>query len=133
VSVHVELVSPERLLYSGDADVVVCRTTEGDIAFLPGHAPFVGALGIGIVRIIHESGEDVAAIHGGFVEVTGDRVIILSEVAEMAADIDVERARNARERAEVRMAEQPSAEAEAAIERAHTRLVAAGVADSIKT
>ncbi len=134
MALRVDLVSPERMLFSGEADMVVCRTTDGYIAFLTGHAPFVGALGIGVVRIIHDAGdEDVAAIHGGFVEVRGDQVIILSDVAEMSGDVDVERAREAKERAEEQMAEEPSAEAETAIERAHTRLVAAGVEDSINT
>lgn len=135
MTIRVDLVSPERMLHSGEADMVVCRTTDGDIAFQTGHAPFVGALGIGTVRMIRydTDAEDVAAIHGGFVEVTGEQVIILSDVAEMSGDIDVERARKAKERAEQRMAEAPSSEAEAAIERAHTRLVAAGVEDSIAT
>ncbi len=130
MSVHVELVSPEQMLYSGDAEMIVARTTEGDIAFLPGHAPFLGSLGIGVVRIIHEDGnEEVAAIHGGFVEVTGGNVIVLSDVAEMSGDIDVERATAARDRSQQAMDDEPTAEVEAALARATTRLVAAGAAD----
>jgi F-type H+-transporting ATPase subunit epsilon len=90
---QVELVSPERILYSGEADMVIARTTEGDIAFLPGHAPFIGSLGIGPVSI-HLAGGGVqnVAVHGGFVEVSGGSVTILSDVAELSEQIDVGRA-----------------------------------------
>ena len=97
---QVELVSPERILYSGEADMVIARTTEGDIAFLPGHAPFIGSLGIGPVSI-HLAGGGVqnVAVHGGFVEVSGGSVTILSDVAELSEQIDVPRAEAALARA----------------------------------
>jgi F-type H+-transporting ATPase subunit epsilon len=99
VPLSVEVVSPERVLYSGEADMLVCRTSEGEIAFLPGHAPFLGALGIGVVRsLLPERGEQAVAVHGGFVEVSSDRVIVLSDVAELAEQIDVERARTTQRR-----------------------------------
>ena len=95
-----QLVSPERVLYEGEADMVVCRTSDGEIAFLPGHVPFVGALGIAKVRILlPEKGEVAAAVHGGFVEVSHDTVTILSDVAELPDQIDVVRAETAKERA----------------------------------
>ena len=127
----VDIVSPERVLYTGDGDMVVCRTSEGEIAFLPGHVPFLGALGIGVVRILlPQQGEQAAAVHGGFVEVANDRVIVLSDVAELADHIDVDRARRARERAEERVAADPDdAEAQAALLRATTRLEVAGAAE----
>ena len=98
---QVELVSPDRMLYSDEAEMVICRTPSGEIAFMAGHIPFLGALGIGIVRI-HKEGGDVEriAVHEGFVEVKEDRVIILSDVAERADQIDVDRARKAKEEAE---------------------------------
>ena len=100
MSLQVELVSPERILYSGEADMVVCRTVGGgEIAFLTGHAPFLGALEPGVVRVKTSSGEEVAAVHGGFVEVRDDRVIVLSDVAELARDIDVARAQRAKDAA----------------------------------
>jgi F-type H+-transporting ATPase subunit epsilon len=114
MSLQVELVSPERILYSGEADMVIARTAGGEIAFLTGHAPFVGTLGIGRV-VVRETGggTTTAAVHGGFVEVKDNRVTILSDVAELAAQIDVGRAREAlsgagdddaaRRRAEVRI------------------------------
>jgi F-type H+-transporting ATPase subunit epsilon len=124
---QVELVSPERILWSGDADMVVARTSEGDIAFLTGHAPFIGALGIGAVSIRATDGtEERAAVHGGFVEVSGDRVTILSDVAELAGDIDAARARRALEEAERRAANEDDVEAEAAVRRARLRAELAG-------
>jgi F-type H+-transporting ATPase subunit epsilon len=127
MSLQVELVSPERILYSGEADMVIARTVGGgELAFLTGHAPFVGALDIATVTIRSSSGDEVVAVHGGFVEVSTDRVTILSDVAELGSQIDVERARRAAASAEERMHRAEDAEAEAAARRAHVRLVAAG-------
>jgi F-type H+-transporting ATPase subunit epsilon len=124
--VQVELVSPERILYSGDAEMVIARTVGGgDIAFLSGHAPFVGALEIATATVRTPDGDQVVAIHGGFVEVSGDTVTILSDVAELAEDIDVGRAERARREAE-REHETHDGEATANLRRAHVRLNAAG-------
>ena len=123
MTLHVELVSPEQVLYSGDADMVVCRTLDGEIAFLTGHAQFVGSLGIGEVRVMEPGGDVVhAAVHGGFVEVSNDRVTILSDVAELASQIDAGRAQRAAERAEALVREGGHPEAEAALRRARVRL-----------
>jgi F-type H+-transporting ATPase subunit epsilon len=131
VPLTVDVVSPERVLYTGEADMVVCRTSEGEIAFLPGHVPFLGALGIGVVRsLLPQEGEQAAAVHGGFVEVSNDHVIVLSDVAELAESIDVDRARRARQRAEERLNADPDDEdAQAALMRASTRLEVAGAAE----
>jgi F-type H+-transporting ATPase subunit epsilon len=131
VPLTVDIVSPERVLYTGEADMVVCRTSEGEIAFLPGHVPFLGALGIGVVRILlPERGEQAAAVHGGFVEVANDRVIVLSDVAELAERIDIDRARRAQQRAEGRLSADPDdEEAQAALLRATTRLEVAAAAE----
>jgi len=128
MTLQVELVSPERILWTGEADMVSARTIGGgDIAFLTGHAPFVGALDIGQVTVRPPSGPDeLVAVHGGFVEVSGDRVTILSDVAEVASQIDVDRARRAQERAEQALRGEHDAEAEAALRRAHVRLQVAG-------
>src|SRR6478672_13955606 len=102
---HVELVSPEHILYEGEAEQVVCRPTDGEIAFLPGHQPFVGALVTYPVRILLPgTGEVVAAVHGGFVEVRDDKVTVLSDVAELPEQIDVVRAQTAKENAAARVA-----------------------------
>lgn len=119
---QVEVVSPERILYSGEADMVIARTTDGEIAFLTGHVPFIGSLGIGRVIIRTTEGDDVlAAVHGGFVEVNDDRVTVLSDVAELVDDIDVGRARQALERAEKGQDEDED-DLEAAARRARLRL-----------
>jgi len=104
--------------------MVLCRTTEGEIAFLTGHAPLIGALGIGEVRIAQESGEDeVAAVHGGFVEVRNDKVVILSDVAELKTEIDVERAKEAKSKAQSAVQSDANDEdAKAALRRAEVRL-----------
>ena len=120
----VQLVSPERVLFEGDADMVVCRTTDGEIAFLPGHVPLVGALGVAKVRILlPEKGGIAAAVHGGFVEVSGDHVTILSDVAELPEQVDIVRAQTAKENAEQRVAADAADEdTQAALARAELRL-----------
>ena len=118
---HVELVSVEREVWSGEATQVTARTTEGDIGVLPGHAPLLGQLADGgTVRILQSGGGDVvAAVHGGFLSVTDEGVTVLAEVAELREDIDTGRARAALERAR---GEQDLA----AQRRAESRLRAAG-------
>jgi F-type H+-transporting ATPase subunit epsilon len=124
---QVELVSPEKILFSGEAEMVIARTTGGDIAFQPGHIPFIGTLAIHPVRIVFPGGtEEVIAVHEGFVECAHDRVTILSDVAELASQIDVARARAAEERAETRQEHVDEATAEAALRRARVRLQVAG-------
>jgi F-type H+-transporting ATPase subunit epsilon len=127
VTLQVELVSPERILYSGEADIVIARTIGGgEIAFLTGHAPFVGALDIATLTIRSAEGQELVAVHGGFIEVSNDVVTILSDLAELGSQIDVERARVASEQAERRLQQDHDAEAEGNARRAHVRLAAAG-------
>ncbi len=128
MALAVQVVSPERILWSGDADMVLTRTVGGgEIAFLDGHAPFVGALGIGVTRIRPTDGADVGvAVHGGFVEVSDNQVSILSDAAELPEEIDVARAEEARTRAEASLRDEHDAETEAALRRANVRLEAAG-------
>ena len=127
MALQVDLVSPERILFSGEADTVIARTVGGgDIAFLTGHAPFVGALEIATVTIRSGNDEELVAVHGGFVEVSDDTVTILSDVAELASQIDVDRAQRAREAAERRAQQGDDAEADADLRRAHVRLLTAG-------
>ncbi|WP_334142360.1 ATP synthase F1 subunit epsilon [Rhabdothermincola sp.] len=125
---HVELVSPERTLLSAEATMVQARTIGGgDIAFLPGHAPFIGALAIHPVSIrLTDGREEIAAVHGGFIEVSNDQVKILSDMAELSSQIDVERARRAQERAEEAIRRGDDVTAQAALQRAHARLAASG-------
>jgi F-type H+-transporting ATPase subunit epsilon len=127
-SMQVEVVSPERVLFSGVATQVVTRTLGGgEIAFLPGHAPFLGALTENHTRITLEEGTVVdVAVHGGFVQVSGNTVSILSDAAELGEQIDRDRAVSAKERAEEILRREHDAEAAAALSRAHARLNASG-------
>ncbi|WP_030482685.1 F0F1 ATP synthase subunit epsilon [Nocardioides aequoreus] len=100
MSLHVELVAADRLVWSGEADRVIARTAEGDIGVLTGHAPLLGLLVEGVVDVQTTDGETwVAAVDSGFLSVANDRVSILSETAEMAHDIDLSKARQDLERA----------------------------------
>jgi F-type H+-transporting ATPase subunit epsilon len=125
---QVELVSPEKVVFSGEATQVITRTLGGgEIAFLPGHAPFLGALTENHTRITLADGEQLdVAVHGGFVQVGGNKVSILSDVAELGDDIDRGRAMDAAERAEATLRHEHDAEAVAALSRAHARLSASG-------
>src|SRR6478735_4880582 len=126
----VQLVSPERILFEGEAEMVVCRPVDGEIAFLAGHVPYLGALRDDPVRILMAGGAETAiAVHGGFVEVSNDHVVVLSDLAELKDQIDVPRAEAAKRAAEDILARDPeNEEAAAALARAETRIkVAAGV------
>ena len=132
-TLRVEVVSPERVLFSGEATQVITRTMGGgEIAFLPGHAAFLGALVENHTRVYLSDGrvQDIA-VHLGFVEVGADHVSILSDTAELAEDIDVTRARAAKERAEEQMRTGHSTEVEADLRRAHARIAATGGVPSI--
>jgi F-type H+-transporting ATPase subunit epsilon len=125
-TLQVELVAVERKIWSGEARMVIARTTEGELGILPGHAPLLGQLAEGgVVTIRGAEGEDlVVAAHGGFVSVTERGVSILAETAEISSEIDVQRAREALSRAEAERDDDP--EAAAAARRAQSRLRAAG-------
>lgn len=153
MALQVELVSPERILFSGRAEMVIARTVSGgDIAFMEGHAPFVGALEVATATITAGAGDEQVAVHGGFIEVTSEPggaggagvpgesgaegaaraggrtvVTILSDVAELGGEIDVLRAQQAKERAQAKLHDDGEIEAEAALRRANVRLAAAGV------
>jgi F-type H+-transporting ATPase subunit epsilon len=132
MTMQVELVSPERILFSGEAVMIVARTLGGgDIAFLTGHAPFMGALDTYPIHIkLADDTEMVAAVHGGFISVQNDHVKILSDLAELQDQIDVDRARRAAEAAEAKVRNGDDAEAEAELRRANARLAAAGATAS---
>ena len=125
VALDVELVSPEEVTYSGSAEMVIVRTVEeGDIAFQAGHVPFLGVLAPWSVDVLRPGGErDTFAVHRGFVEVSHNKVTILSDVSEAADEIDMTRAEAARQRAtEALAADAEDTAATAALERAELRL-----------
>jgi F-type H+-transporting ATPase subunit epsilon len=119
---HVELVSVERPIWSGEATAVFARTRDGELGVLPGHMPLLGALEPGYTVRIDRVDEDAlrVAVHGGFLSVRKDGVSVLAEMAEVADDIDVARARQALDGAE------SGPEGDAARHRALARLRAAG-------
>jgi F-type H+-transporting ATPase subunit epsilon len=98
--IKLELVTPERLLVSEEVDEIIAPGYEGEFGVLPGHTQYLVILSIGVLR--YRMGDEVrrVAVGGGFAEVTPDRVVILADVGEKAEEIDVDRARRARERAE---------------------------------
>ena len=101
---RLEIATPTRQLVSAEADEVVAPGSEGYFGVLPGHAPFLTTLGSGEVSYRHGREEGHLAVIGGFAEVQDDRVMILAETAERPEEIDRERAEQARERAEQRLA-----------------------------
>jgi F-type H+-transporting ATPase subunit epsilon len=134
MALHVELVSPDRVDFSGEAEMVIARTVDGDAAFLDGHIPFIGALAAAPLRVVASDGtETVFAVHQGFIEVSpptesGTRVTILSDTSELASEIDVPRATAAKAAAEAALAaDSEDADAAFSLRRASVRLsVASG-------
>ena len=125
---QVEVVSPERVLYEGDAEMIIARTVGGgDVAFMAGHVPFLGALETWPLQIqLQGGGEQAVAVHGGFIEISHDKVTVLSDIAELADQIDVPRAQAALERTEG--ADDDDDERAAARQRAEVRLQVASSA-----
>ncbi len=100
-TLHVELLMPDRSLWSGEAGMVIAKTIDGDIGIMPGHSPVFGILSPGsLVRIREVPGDDSpgdavrAAVRDGFLSVTNDRVSILTSTGQIAADVDVPAARS---------------------------------------
>ena len=123
-TMHVELVSIEAPIWSGEATAIYARSIDGELGVLPGHIPLIAALAPGFpVRVEQEGGDDLrVAVHGGFLSVTKDGVSVLAEQAELAQDIDVSRARDQLNRADP----DKGPEGKAAHDRALARLRAAG-------
>jgi F-type H+-transporting ATPase subunit epsilon len=121
---NVSVVAVDRKIWVGAAKSIVAKTTEGEIGIMPGHEPMLSLLVDGLVRIEPVDGERVVvAVHGGFAAMDSDNVRILAETAELATDIDVDRAKKALDRALA--AGEDSPEALAAAHRAETRMKAA--------
>lgn len=125
-TMHVEVVTAERELYSGEADAVNAPGSEGRLGILPHHAAMLAFLKAGELRIDLQGAEDSLFVSGGFLEVYNNTVTILADAAEHAEEIDQARAEAARRRAQERLAdarsEQERAELQAALERALIRL-----------
>ena len=98
--IQLEIVTPERLVYEDEVDSVNVPGVEGELGILPHHAPLVSTLGYGELRIRKGGAEESFAIVGGFVQVRPDKVVVMAETADLASEIDLERAREARREAE---------------------------------
>ena len=124
---HLEIVTPERRVYEDDVDMVIAPGGDGYLGVLPHHAPLFTTLGPGEFRVKQGGVEQGLAVFGGFMDVRGDRVVVLTDAAEQIEDIDVERAHAARERAQQALAAGPPSAAEeararAALQRAIVRI-----------
>jgi F-type H+-transporting ATPase subunit epsilon len=125
-TLHVEIVTAERAIYSGDANMVEAPGALGQLGILPGHAALLTTLAPGALRIKTNGDEEPFFVSSGFLEVSHNRVTILADTAEQAEHIDEARAQEARRRAEERLKEVHSnverAEVQAALQRAIYRL-----------
>jgi F-type H+-transporting ATPase subunit epsilon len=127
VPLRLEIVTPERMAFEGDVDAVTCPGIEGELGVLPHHAPLLTTLGFGELRIRTGNEVEYFAIAGGFLQVRPDKVVVMAETADLAAEIDLEAARRARVEAERVITEgfaEPAdlARARAAMERALVRI-----------
>lgn len=120
------IITPDRVFYENQVQMVEFNTTEGEIGVLPGHVPLTVILKPGILDITEEGGDKEAALHAGFAEILPDRVTILAEIIEWPEEIDADRAEAARERAEERLRtktpETDLVRAETALQRAIARI-----------
>src|SRR5690349_193272 len=100
MALQLEIVTPEKLAYSDEVDTVVLPGSEGELGVLPHHAPLISTLGAGELRLRKGGQEESFAIMGGFLQVLPDKVVVMAEMADMASDIDLEKAQEARRQAE---------------------------------
>jgi F-type H+-transporting ATPase subunit epsilon len=127
-TLHLDIVTQEKRLFSGDVDMVVAPGGEGELGILPHHAPLLTTLSYGVLRVRQGSQEHAFTIAGGVMEVRPDRVTVLADTGESIDEIDEARAEAARERAQRMLAEGPVVsdaqlrEAEAALQRSKLRL-----------
>ena len=125
-----KVICPQRVFYEGDADFVELRTSEGEIGVYREHIPLTSILVPGLLKIHREGGVRIAALHNGFVEIMPDSITVLAESAEWPEEIDVERAQNAKKRAEDRLRSGDEnvnvARAELALRKALIRIEASG-------
>ena len=127
-----EIVTPERKILTAQVSELVMPGVDGYFGVLPGHAPFLTRLGVGEISYKDEAGTHYLAAADGFVEVLPDRVTVLAQLCEPAREIDIERAREARRRAEEslkqagKLSDQDMLMIEASLKKALTRLLVAG-------
>ena len=127
---RLEIISPDKMFYNNDVVMAEYNTTEGEVGIYAGHIPMTQIIAPGQLTITEEGGQKIAALLSGFVEITPEKVTILAEAVEWPENIDVERAREARIRAERRISSGQEdidlARAELALKKALIRLDVAG-------
>jgi F-type H+-transporting ATPase subunit epsilon len=123
-TIKLEIVSPQKVVYSTDVNMLIVKSTAGELGFLPNHAPLVAGLMPAPMRLLTDGGEELVSVSGGFVEVQPKKITVLAANAELASEIDVDRARRAYDRAKERLSKGDIdvARAEAALSRAKARL-----------
>lgn len=123
---QLEIVTPDRKFFEGEAEMVIVKTVEGDLGIMKNHMALVSPLAIGSVKIKNEGKYKEAACAGGFIQVRGEKAIIITDSAEWPEEIDIERAKAAAERAEDRLRKTGSdidvARAKVALKRALNRM-----------
>ena len=128
-SFKLEIVTAEKLVYTGYADILVVPGVDGELAVLPGHAPLLTLLKPGEMRVVEGDKENHIAVSGGFIEVLNDEVSILADTAERAEEIDIDRAeaalKQARDRIESKTSDMDLEKALASLRRSEARLIVA--------
>jgi F-type H+-transporting ATPase subunit epsilon len=129
--IQCQIVTQDKTLYEGPADMVVAPGTEGEMGILPNHAPVLANLDFGLLTVRHGQGEEVFAIAGGVIEVQPESITVLADIGENVAEIDEARAEEARRRAQQLLEEGPPVDTDeylmiqAALRRSELRLKAA--------
>ena len=131
MTIRCEIVSQDRLVFEGDADIVIIPGVNGEMGILPNHAPLLSTMVMGVIKVRFSGQEEIFTITGGVVEVQPDLVTVLADAAENVEEIDIARAEEAKKRAEELLSQGPPAEdldayltLEAALRRSNLRLEA---------
>lgn len=131
-TIAIDIVTPDRVVFRDEIEILIAPALDGLLGILPGHAPLVTGVKIGLVKIRKDGQEFFIATSGGILEVRPDQISLVVSTAELPDEIDVDRARRAKIRAEERLKEKSGvdeARARAALERAIARLKAAGLGE----
>ena len=96
---HLKVMTVDRCFYDDEVDRIIVRTTQGDVGILPNHVPYIAAIGIGAMTIYKDGEKRMAAIAGGFVDVSKEQTVVLARTCEWADEIDLDRAHEAADRA----------------------------------
>lgn len=131
MTIRCEIVSQDRLVFEGDADIVIIPGVNGEMGILPNHAPLLSTMVMGVIKVRFSGQEEIFTITGGVVEVQPDLVTVLADAAENVEEIDIARAEAAKKQAEELLSQGPPAEdldayltLEAALRRSNLRLEA---------